>query len=103
LFTSLAVLLIGGYLWRLTSSRSVFLNTVFGSTCMLLASYHVSMHRQMDWAIMLPFFTTMLFGGRALGTWWRSRTDNELYLPARLLAAVATLSLTATVAVFVVA
>jgi hypothetical protein len=98
---SLAVLLLGGYLWKLTSSRSIFLNTIFGSTCILLAAYHSATHRQMEWAIMLPFFTTMLFGGRAVGTWWRSRKEMELRLPAQLMTAVAALALTATISAYI--
>lgn len=98
---SLAVLLLGGYLWRITGNRSVFLNTMFGSACMLLAAYHAASHRQMEWAIMLPFFTTMLFGGRAMGTWWRSRKDADLRLPAQLMTAVTVLSLTATISAYV--
>jgi hypothetical protein len=100
LAASLGVLILGCYLWRITSSRSIFLNTLFGSTCMLLAAYHTASHHQMEWAIMLPFFTTMLFGGRALGTWWRSRKDAELRLPAQLMAAVTALSLTATLTAY---
>jgi hypothetical protein len=101
LFTSLAVLLLGGYLWRITSSRSIFLNTLFGSACMLLAAYHAATHRQIEWAILLPFFTTMLFGGRAMGTWWRSRKDEDMRLPAQLMTAVAALSLMATISAYV--
>jgi len=97
---SLAVLLLGGYLWRITSSRSIFLNTMFGSTCMLLAAYHAASHEKVEWAIMLPFFTTMLFGGRAMGTWWRSRKDADLRLPAQLMTGVAALSLTATISAY---
>jgi len=97
---SLAVLLLGCYLWRLTSSRSMFLNTLFGSTCMLLAAYHCATHHKMEWAIMLPFFTTMLFGGRAMGTWWRSRKEENLRLPAQLMTGVAALSLTATISAY---
>jgi hypothetical protein len=97
---SLAVLLLGSYLWRLTSSRSMFLNTIFGSTCMMLAAYHAANHHKMEWAIMLPFFTTMLFGGRAIGTWWRSRKEAELLLPAQLMTGVTALSLTATISAY---
>ncbi|MEP6670760.1 MAG: hypothetical protein ABJF10_16500 [Chthoniobacter sp.] len=97
---SLAVLLLGGYLWRLTSSRSIFLNTIFGSSCMLLAAYHAASHQRMEWAIMLPFFTTMLFGGRAMGTWWRSRKDESLRLLAQLMTGIAGLSLTATISAY---
>jgi len=100
LVISVAVLLLGGYLWRITSSRSIFLNTMFGSTCMLLAAYHAANHQKMEWAIMLPFFTTMLFGGRAMGTWWRSRKDADMVLPAQLMTGVAGLSLTATISAY---
>jgi hypothetical protein len=96
LVVSLAVLLLGSYLWRLTSSRSLLLNTIFGSVSILLAAYHAATHQQMEWAVMLPFFTTMLFGGRALGTWWRSRNESELRRPAQLMAAVTAFALTAT-------
>ncbi|MDR3404881.1 MAG: hypothetical protein P4L99_20420 [Chthoniobacter sp.] len=100
LAVSVAVLLLGGYLWRITSSRSIFLNTMFGSTCMLLAAYHAAYHQKMEWAIMLPFFTTMLFGGRAMGTWWRSRKDADMVLPAQLMTGVTALSLTATISAY---
>jgi peptidoglycan/LPS O-acetylase OafA/YrhL len=100
LIVSLLVLLLGGYLWSLTSSRSIFVNAILGSACMLVAAYHSASHRQVELAIMLPFFTTMLFGGRAMGTWWRSRQENDLRLPAQLMAAVAALSLTATISTY---
>jgi hypothetical protein len=100
IIVSLAVLLIGCYLWRLTSSRSIMLNTVFGSACMMLSAYHAATHQKMEWAIMLPFFTTMLFGGRAMGTWWRSRKEADLRLPAQLMTGVAALSLTATISAY---
>ena len=97
---SLAVLLLGCYLWRLTSSRSIMLNTIFGSASMMLAAYHAATHQRMEWAVMLPFFTTMLFGGRAVGIWWRSRKEADLRLPAQLMTGVAALSLTATVSAY---
>jgi len=100
LAASLGVLLLGTYLWRITSNRSIFMNTMFGTICMMLAAYHAATHHAVEWAIMLPFFTTMLFGGRAAGTWWRSRKDSELRLPAQLMAAVAAVALTATVTAY---
>ncbi len=100
LIVSLAVLLLGTYIWRLTSSRSVLLNTVFGTVSLLLSAYHASTHHGVEWAIMLPFFTTMLFGGRAVGTWMRCRKEAELRLPAQLMTAVAALTLTATLAAY---
>lgn len=100
LFVSLSILLLGTYLWRITSNRSVFMNTMFGTISMLLAAYHTATHRQMEWAIMLPFFTTMLFGGRAMGVWWRSRKDAELRLPAEIMTAVAGLAAVATITAY---
>jgi hypothetical protein len=100
LIASLGVLLLGTYLWRLTSSRSIFMHTMFGTICMMLAAYHAAAHHGIEWAIMLPFFTTMLFGGRAMGTWWRSRKDSALRLPAQLMAAVAAVALTATLTAY---
>ena len=101
LIASLGVLLLGTYLWRITSNRSIFLHTMFGTVCMMLAAYHAAAHHGIEWAVMLPFFTTMLFGGRALGTWWRSRKETELRLPAQLMAAVAGVALTATLTAYV--
>jgi len=101
LFISLMVLLLGGWLWQLTSNRSTLVNTLFGTVCLMLAAYHCASHQQMEWAIMLPFFTTMLFGGRAVGTWWRSRKETDLRLPAQLMTAVAALALTATISAYV--
>ncbi len=100
LFISLAVLLLGTWLWRITSNRSIFLHTMFGTICMMLAAYHAAARHGLEWAIILPFFTTMLFAGRAIGTGWRSRRQNELRLPAQLMAAVAALALTATLAAY---
>ena len=100
LVVSLAVLLLGTYLWRLTSSRSIFMNTMFGTLCLMVSAYHAAAHHSVEWAVMLPFFTTMLFGGRALGTWWRSRKEAELRLPAQLMTAVAALTLTAALAAY---
>lgn len=100
LAASLGVLLLGTYLWRLTSSRSIFLHTMFGTVCMMLAAYHAATGRGLEWAVTLPFFTAMIFGGRAIGTGWRSRKDRELRRPAQLMAAVAGLALTATLTAY---
>lgn len=101
LAVSLAVLMLGTYLWRITSNRSVFFHTMFGTICMMLAAYHAAAHHEMQWSVMLPFFTAMLFGGRAIGTWWRSRKDAGLVLPAQLMTAVAALTLAASVTAYV--
>jgi hypothetical protein len=84
----------------LTSSRAILVNTIFGSLCMLLAAYHCATHIQMEWAVMLPFFATMVFGGRAAGTWWRCRKEADLRLPAQIMTAVTLLSLTGTLSVY---
>jgi hypothetical protein len=97
LLSSLVTIFAGGWAWHLTSSRSVLLNTVFGSTALLAAAYQAAARTQPDWAIILPFFCTMLFGGRFVGLWWRSRKEAELRLPAQLIGSVAVLALTATV------
>ena len=100
LAASLGVLLLGTYLWRLTSNRTAFVHTMFGTVCMMLAAYHAATGRGVEWAITLPFFTAMLFGGRALGVWWRSRKETELQLPAQLMGAVAGLALTASLTAY---
>ncbi len=100
LAVSLAVLLLGTYLWRITSNRSVFMHTMFGTICMMLAAYHAAAHHDLQWSITLPFLTAMLFGGRAIGTWWRSRSDDGLRLPASLMTTVAALTLMASVSVY---
>ena len=102
LFSSLAVLVLGVQLWRLTSSRSLMVNAVLGSASLLLAAGQVAAHRRMEWAVLLPFFTTMLFAGRAMGTWWRSRNEADLRVPAQLMTAAAALSLAATISACVV-
>ncbi len=96
LLASLVTLLAGAWAWHLTSSRSILLNTVFGSTALLIAAYEAAARTQPGWAVMLPFFCTMLFGGRFIGLWWRGRKDAALRLPARLIGSVAALTLTAT-------
>lgn len=97
---SVTVLIAGTYLWRITGSRSIFLNTMFATIGMMLAAYHVAGQRGIEWAIVLPFFATMLFGGRAIGTWLRSRKEEQLRLPAQLMAGIAAMTLLATIAVY---
>lgn len=96
LCVSFSILALGGYVWLLTSSRSILLNTIIGVVGMMFAASHASVHKGVEWAVILPFFITMLFGGRAIGTWLRSRKNSELRLPAQIMAAVAALTLTAT-------
>lgn len=98
--SSLAILLAGMWAWRLTSSRSIFVNACFGSVALLLAAYEAVVLTQREWAIILPFFTTMLFAGRFVGLWWRSRKEMDLRRPAQLLGACAALALTATLTAF---
>jgi hypothetical protein len=93
---SLALLGIGFWLWRLTSNRTVIMNTMFGSMGMLFAAHHALARVETQWAVILPFFATMLYGGRAVGTWWRSRREPELVRPAQALWAATALALVAT-------
>ena len=95
---SFAVLALGMILWRKTGHRTVLLNTLFGSFSFLYAAYEASARNRPEWAFVLPFFVSMLFGGRALGAWWRSRKEAEYGEPARILFATACLTGVTTVA-----
>lgn len=94
---SLALLGLGLYGWRLTSSRGLLMNGVFGSLSLLYAAYEALARHKPEWTFVLPFFATMLFGGRAAGLWWRGRKEAELQLPARVVGTGAALALLATV------
>jgi hypothetical protein len=97
---SLAVLALGVYAWRLTSSRGVMLNTMLGTLGLLMAAAQAGHPAASASMVMIPFLVTMLFGGRAIGTWWRSRREKELRLPAQLMGAVAALALGATISAY---
>jgi len=100
IIASLAILLIGTYTWRLTSQRTVMANTLFGSFALLYAAYEAVARNRPEWSFVLPFFVTMLFGGRALGAWWRSRKEIVYRRPAELLTSVACVTLLVTLAAY---
>ena len=98
LVISLAVLSLGARLLYVTGSRVVSTNVFFGSMLLLYAAYQATARHQKEWIVVLPFLATMLFAGRALGWWWRTRKEADLREAARLLTAVTGLSFAATCA-----
>lgn len=101
LLVSFAVLALGTYAWRLTSSRAIMLNTVFGTFALLMAASRAGQPGQAQAAVIVSFLVAMLFGGRAMGVWWRSRKQVDLRGPARLMTAIAALSLFAAISAYV--
>ena len=97
---SLGTLLVGFQTWRLTSSKSIILNTFAGSGALLFAAYICSTPGRGEAAYVIPFIVAMLFAGRGVGTLWRSRKETALRLPSTLMLAVAGASLYATVAAY---
>ncbi len=91
--TSLAVLVLGGYLWRLTGQRVAVVHTLFGSFGLLFAAFEAVNRSRPEWSYVLPFFTAMLFGGRAVGAWWRSRKEHDYRRPAEVLTTVTAMSM----------
>ncbi len=100
IIVSLATLGLGFQAWRLTSSRSIFLNTLVGSGGLLFAAYLSSIPARGEAAYLIPFMVAMLFAGGGLGILWRSRKENILRLPSTLLLAVAAASLYASFAAY---
>lgn len=88
LIASLATLVFGCLAWRSTSSRQLFVSTLFGTFGLLLAAYDVCNHR-MEMAFTIALFIAMLFAGRGLAFFWRSRKEPELGAPAMMLSGVA--------------
>jgi len=105
-FTALAL---GFYAWKLTSSRSIVFNTLVGSFGLLLSAYLITQkipvtEPKHQAIFVVPFFVTMLFLGRGLGLWWRSRTkERELRLVAVLMLIMGALALVGTIAAFRIA
>jgi hypothetical protein len=97
---SLCTLGLGFQAWRLTSSRSIFLNTLVGSGGLLFAAYLCAIPARKDAAYVIPFLVAMLFAGGGLGVLWRSRKESVLRLPSTLLLAVAAASLYASFAAY---
>ena len=100
IIVSLATLGLGFQAWRLTSSRSIFLNTLVGSGGLLFAAYLSSIPARGEAVYLIPFMVAMLFAGGGLGILWRSRKENILRLPSTLLLAVAAASLYASFAAY---
>lgn len=98
LAVSLGVLALGARLLTVTGNRMVGVNIFFGSMMLLFAAYEATARHQPEWIVTLPFFATMLFGGRALGWWWRTRREADWREPAQLITAVTALSLVGTFA-----
>jgi hypothetical protein len=98
---SLALLGLGAYAWRLTNSRAIMVNGVFSSFSLLYAAFEAQVRHRPEWSFVLPFFATMLLGGRAFGLWWRSRREKALQLPAQLLWTGSALSLGAAVSAYI--
>jgi hypothetical protein len=99
--TSLAVLGLGAWLYRITGQHRLMVHTFFGSFGLLFAAYHAVTHRHPEWAWLMPFFITMLFGGRAIGAVWRARNEDIYREPSRLLCGVAALSFVATLGAWI--
>ena len=100
IIVSLGTLGVGFQAWRLTNSRSIFLNTFVGSGGLLFAAYLSSVPGKGDAAYVIPFMVAMLFAGGGLGVLWRSRKESILRLPSTLLLAVAVASLYASFAAY---
>src|SRR5277367_2944599 len=97
---SFATLGLGFQTWRLTGSRSTILNTVVASVSLLFAAYMCSTPGRGGIAYVIPFLVAMLFAGRGVGTFWRSRKESALRLPSTLMLAVAAASLYAAVTAY---
>ena len=96
LTASVAVALLGAVAWKLTGSKPILANVVFATMAFLVAAQSVYRHGPNDWSAVIAFFSTMIIGGRALGTWLRSRRQQELAPVARLLMGASVIALAAT-------
>jgi len=106
---SFASLTLGFFAWKITSSRSIIFNTLLGSFGLLLSAYLITQkipvtEPKHQAIFVIPFFVTMLFLGRGLGLWWRSRgKEPELRTAAVLLLVMGVLALVGTIAAFRIA
>jgi hypothetical protein len=89
IIASLCTLLLGFQAWRLTSSRSVFLNTIVGSGGLLLAGFQCLAPGKTEAPYVIPFLVAMLFAGWGLAVLWRSRKEPVLGLPSALMLTIA--------------
>jgi hypothetical protein len=90
---SLATLALGFQIWWLTSSRAIILNTVVATAGLLFAAFKCSTPGRGGIAYVIPFLVAMLFAGRGVGTYWRSRKETALRLPSTLMSATAAFAL----------
>lgn len=95
---SLTILVLSILLKRITDSRSTLLNCGFGSAFLLFAAYHAVSRQKPEWIVVMPFLALMLFLGRTIGLWFRSRKEPELLPHARLLTIATSVCLVAAVA-----
>jgi hypothetical protein len=100
IIVSFVTLGLGFQAWRMTNSRSIFLNTLVGSGSLLFAAYLSAIQGKGDVAYVIPFMVAMLFAGGGFGALWRSRKESILRLPSTLLLAVAAASLYASFAAY---
>jgi hypothetical protein len=94
--SSLGILVLGVFLKRISDSRSTSMNCFFASACLLFAAYQSLARTKPEWVFMLPFLSSMLFLGRTLGLWWRTKKEPELRPHAQLLTAATSICLVAT-------
>lgn len=97
ILTSFLILVLGSWAYILSSARTLVMNTLFGSICMLFAAYqqevkiHAQTRAQIDahepWTYILPFLVTMLFLGRAIGLAIRSRKEADWIPSSRIIIA----------------
>ena len=83
---SLLTLVLGILAWRLTTSRPLLINVLLSTAFTLIRAYAATNRQRPEFAYILPFFSAMLCGGKALGYLWRSRKESELLTPGSLLA-----------------
>ncbi len=107
---SFLVLVLGSWTYIVTSTRTLVMNTLFGSACMLFAAYEqeVKIHAQTQaqinahepWTYILPFLVTMLLIGRVIGLVARSRREAEWIPASRIMIAAALVGVAATACAF---
>ena len=102
LLVSFSTLVLGLFAWRLTSSRPLILNMLFGSFAFLIAAYAIATRNPGQLTVIIPFFASMLLAGRAGGTYWRAffRGEKELRLPSHFVGIAAVLCVLGTVVAF---
>lgn len=95
LISSLGVLVLSLLAWRLTSSRSIVFNGLFGAMATLFSAYVLVSHdqRNMFLVYVIPLFVGMAFIGRSIGLLVRIKKEPQLKLPAYYLLGGGSLSL----------